>query len=81
MNGNKGRIEPPYAPPIDIIPSKLYKLFKLAFVDSLGAPKKRPTAQEFYDALDSISVESNIENVSWEIMYSPKGCLRVLGVM
>ncbi len=62
LNENKGKsIEPPYAPPIDIIPSKLYRLFKLAFNDCLRSPQKRPTAQEFYDVLNELSVDSNTE--------------------
>lgn len=74
LNENKGKsIEPPYAPPVDIIQSKLYKLFKITFNDSLGAPKKRPTAQDFYDALDSFSIESNIEKCKIGSHVYPKG--------
>lgn len=73
----KGKlIEPPYAPPIDIIPPILYKLFKLAFVDSLHAPEKRPTAQEFYDALNSISVAGNLDKCALDGTHVfPKGML------
>ena len=74
LNENKGKsIEPPYAPPVDIIQSKLYKLFKTAFNDSLGAPNKRPTAQDFYDALDSLSAEGNVEKCKIGSHVYPKG--------
>lgn len=62
QNENKGKsIEPPYAPPIDILPNKLYKLFKAAFNDSKNSPQKRPSAQDFYNELDSLSQESNLQ--------------------
>lgn len=74
LNENKGKsIEPPYAPPIDLIPSKLYRLFKLAFNDSLRSPQKRPTAQEFYDVLNELSVESNSEKCKIAEHVFPKG--------
>lgn len=74
LNAYKDKsIGPPYAPPIDLLPAKLYKLFKLAFNDSLKAPHKRPTAQEFYDALDSLSIESGIEKCPIKDHDFPKG--------
>lgn len=74
LNENKGKsIEPPYAPPIDLIPSKLYRLFKLAFNDSLRSPHKRPTAQEFYDVLNVLLAESNTEKCRIANHVFPKG--------
>lgn len=62
QNENKGKsIEPPYAPPIDIFPNKLYKLFRVAFNDSKNSPHKRPSAQDFYNELDNLSQENNLE--------------------
>jgi len=50
-----------YAPMVSILPVSLQNLFKRAFVDSVTAPKKRPSAQEFYDELVKLANDANIQ--------------------
>ena len=38
-------------PPVSILPDKIKKLFKRAFIDGAKNPKKRPDASEWYSAL------------------------------
>ena len=49
-----GKKIPLYAPPIDILPDELQKLFKLAFVDGHTTPSARPSAETWYYALDRL---------------------------
>jgi serine/threonine protein kinase len=60
--------EVPYAPPIDILPQNLQGLFKRAFVDGATAPKKRPSAREFYNELEKLADDSNMQGcpyIAW----------------
>ena len=54
-----GRKIPSYAPPIDILPDEIQKLFKLAFVDGHTTPSARPSAETWYYALDRL--EKNLK--------------------
>jgi len=45
---------PAYAPSIDILPSYMKDLFKRAFVDGHTNPSARPSAEEWYNALDKL---------------------------
>ncbi|MCH5273417.1 MAG: leucine-rich repeat protein [Lachnospiraceae bacterium] len=54
-----GKKIPLYAPPIDILPDEIQKLFKLAFVDGHTSPSARPSAETWYYALDKL--EKNLK--------------------
>ena len=45
---------PAYAPSIDILPTYMKDLFKRAFVDGHTNPSARPSAEEWYNALDKL---------------------------
>lgn len=46
-----GIVIPPYAPPFNILPADLQRLFLRAFKDGHGNPKARPTPIEWFNAL------------------------------
>ena len=45
---------PSYAPSIDILPKYMKDLFKRAFIDGYTDPLARPSAEEWYNALDKL---------------------------
>lgn len=49
-----GKKIPLYAPPIDILPDEIQKLFMLAFIDGHTVPTERPSAETWYYALDRL---------------------------
>jgi hypothetical protein len=50
---SRGLHPPAYAPPIRALPHKVLKLAKRAFVDGHRDPSKRPSATEWFDALQA----------------------------
>ena len=56
-----GDIKPPdYAPPFEIIPPNIRDLFIRCFVDGYKNPMERPTAIDWFDALQKeIQIVSN----------------------
>jgi len=56
-----------YSPGLDSLPDDLYKLFRRAFVSGLTNPSLRPSAEEFYYALEHL--ENNIKNCSENFLH------------
>ncbi len=50
---------PRYAPDIESLPNNIQKLFKRAFIEGRQTPGVRPTAEEWYNALEQL--ESNLK--------------------
>lgn len=53
----QGFTTPVYAPDYNYLPNEIRSLFKRAFVDGHTDPEKRPTAVEWYNALDKMQKE------------------------
>ena len=54
-----GKQIPKFAPPADILPQEIKKLFLLAFVDGHASPAARPSAETWYYALEKL--EKNLK--------------------
>lgn len=60
LNPEPGIVIPIYAPPITILPVKLQELFYRAFVLGCEEPRHRPTAVEWYHALEELEQELTV---------------------
>ena len=57
MQPTAGIAIPVYAPPIDILPKEMQKLFERAFITGHSDPQIRPNAEEWYNALCKLEKE------------------------
>ena len=65
MQPKSGIAIPIYAPDIDILPAYIKKMFSRAFIDGYNTPSQRPTAEEWYHALEQLETElSSCKQVS-----------------
>ena len=65
MQPKSGIAIPIYAPDIDILPAYIKKMFSRAFIDGYNTPSQRPTAEEWYHALEQLENElSSCKQVS-----------------
>ncbi|HEX2949841.1 MAG TPA: hypothetical protein VHV83_09795, partial [Armatimonadota bacterium] len=67
---------PRYAPDINSLPQDIQALFKRAFVDGHKVPGLRPTAEEWYNALDSLerNIKACIVNPEHQYYYYATEC-------
>ena len=67
---------PRYAPDIESLPENIQQLFRRAFVSGHGNPSLRPSAEEWYNALEQL--ESNLktcyDNTQHIYYYGAKAC-------
>ncbi|KJU82511.1 Serine/threonine protein kinase-like domain protein [Candidatus Magnetobacterium bavaricum] len=74
---NYASIQPPlYAPPYDIIPSSIQRLFADCFDVGHKTPSKRPTAQDWYNALkmESKRIKNCDNNTNHSFAYELQSC-------
>lgn len=67
---------PKYAPELSALPEAVQKLFRRAFVEGLRAPALRPSAEEWYRALESLedNLKACLKNPQHIYCYSAKEC-------